>query len=181
MKTYCIPWWGKKEEHFFIGIYTSFYSFARGWNFCGLWDRWTQDRLLYWPITSSLDHSALCYLQDPLSTSSASRPGLLNRRSGMGHRQACFDSALSDSNSLKWRLPNWRQQPSAKCSHWLTPTDSTAARHRHILFHNAHLLLVRSHDFLPLIYTGASLIDGSVKGQHVTDWLLVDQITTEKW
>ena len=62
-----------------------------------------QDRLLYWPITSSFDHSTLCYLQDPLTFSSASRPGLLNRRSGMGHRpqgacfqrlQASFDSGL---------------------------------------------------------------------------------------
>ena len=44
-----------------------------------------RDRLLYWPITS-LDHSMLCYLQDPLSTYSASRPGLLNRRPGMVHR-----------------------------------------------------------------------------------------------
>ena len=44
----------------------------------------------------------LCYLQDPLSTS-ASRPGLLNQRPGMGHRpqwahsqwlQAGFDSGL---------------------------------------------------------------------------------------
>ena len=40
-----------------------------------------QDRLLYWLITSSLDHSTLCYLQDPLNTFSASWPGLLNRRS----------------------------------------------------------------------------------------------------
>ena len=38
-----------------------------------------QVRFWYWPITSSLDHSTLCYLQDPLSTS-ASRPGLLNWR-----------------------------------------------------------------------------------------------------
>ena len=40
--------------------------------------------------------------------------------------------------------------------------------HLHILFHNAHLLPIRSPDILPLIYTGASLIDGSVKGQYVT-------------
>ena len=62
-----------------------------------------KDRLLYWPLASSLDHSTLCYLRNPLSTSSASRPGLLNQRPGIGHRpqrehsqwlQAGFDSGL---------------------------------------------------------------------------------------
>ena len=62
-----------------------------------------QDRLLYWPVTSSLDHSTQCYLQDPLCPSSASQPELLNQRPGMGHRpkqmysqwlQAGFDSGL---------------------------------------------------------------------------------------
>ena len=105
---WCIPWWRKKEkQHFFIKIYSSFYSFERSWSFCGLWDRRTgrgrQDRLLYWPLTSSLDHSTLCYFQDPLSTSSASRTGLLKRRPSMGPRpqrtrsqwlQAGFDSGL---------------------------------------------------------------------------------------
>ena len=43
--------------------------------------------------------------------------------------------------------------------------------HLHILFHNVHLFPIRSRDLLPLIYTGASLIDGSVKGQYVTLWV----------
>ena len=38
------------------------------------------DIFSYWAITSSLDHSTLCYLQDLLSTSLASRPVLLKRR-----------------------------------------------------------------------------------------------------
>ena len=102
-----------------------------------------QDRLLYWPITSSLDHSTLCYLQDPLSTS-ASRPGLLNRRPGMGHRPqgACsqwlragfyfglyslqlpqLEATQLEAAVLSWALSvteNW-------LSLWpsLPPTDST--------------------------------------------------------
>ena len=147
-----------------------------------------QDRLLYWPLTSSLDHSTLCYLQETLSTSSASQPGLLNRRPGMDHGtpqvrtqwlQAGFDSAFTGSNSLNWRPPNWRQQPLARRSHW-QQTGSHSGLHcsnllncrrqQHILFHNAHLLPIRTHDLLPLIYTGVSLIDGSVKGQYVTQF-----------
>ena len=92
------------------------------------WGR--QDRLLYWPInsSSSLDHSTLCCLQGPLSTSAASRPGLLNRRPDMGHNPqlahsqwlpAGFDSPHTESNSLNWRRLNWRQQPSVGRSHWL--------------------------------------------------------------
>ena len=53
--------------------------------FVGQTDGGRWDRLLYWPITS-LDHNTLCYLQDPLSTSSASQQELLNWRPGMGHR-----------------------------------------------------------------------------------------------
>ena len=103
-----------------------------------------QDRLLYQPITSSLDHSTLCYLQDPLSTSAASRPELLNRRPGMGHRpqrvrsqwlQAGFDSAFTDSNSFNWRplrvaVPSGAFSLTASLlSLWpsLCPTHSTAA------------------------------------------------------
>ena len=58
-----------------------------------------QDRLLYWPITSSLDHSTLCYLQDPLSTPSASRSGLLNRRPGKGHRPQWVRSPWQQTGS----------------------------------------------------------------------------------
>ena len=41
-------------------------------------------------------------------------------------------------------------------------------KHLHILFYNDHLLPIRSHDILLLIYTGTSLIDGLVKRQYLT-------------
>ena len=144
-----------------------------------------QDRLLYWPITSSLDHSTLCYL--PLSTSSASRSGLLNRRPGMGHRpqqvcsqwlQAGFDSGLHflklfqlEAAQLEAAAPQWGALTDCKLALTLAFTVSNwlnCCGHLHILFHNAHLLLIRSHDLLPLIYTDMSLIDSSVKGQCAT-------------
>ena len=61
-------------------MYPSFYSFVMSWNLCCViqTDGWKQDRFPYWPKTSSLDHSTLCYLQDPLNTS-ATQPGLLNQ------------------------------------------------------------------------------------------------------
>ena len=62
--------------------------------------------------------------------------------------------------------------PSAALSvtaNWPSPSPALNCRgHLHILFYNAHLLLIRSHDLLLLIYTGVSLVDGSVKGQYVT-------------
>ena len=99
-----------------------------------------QDRLLYWPVTSSLDHIPLCYLQDPLS----------NQRSDMGHRpqeersqwlQAGSDSALADSNWLNHR------------------------GHLHILFHNAdnfrldHVILFRSFTQVRLWLTARSRVN----------------------
>ena len=50
-------------------------------------------------------------------------------------------------------------------SNWLN-----CGRYLPIFFHNAHLLPL----LLPLIYTGASLIDGSVKGQYTTNSLLIN-------
>ena len=79
-----ILWLGKKEEPFFIKIYVYLFILSKGVEtsvICETDGRWgRQVRLPYWPITSSLNHSTLCYLQYPLNTSSASRPGLLNRR-----------------------------------------------------------------------------------------------------
>ena len=108
-----------------------------------------QDRFLYWPMTSSLDHSTLCYLQDPLSTSSVSRPGFLNRRPGMDHRlqwarsqwlQAGFDSGLHclelsqmGATQLEAASPSGAPLLTANwLSLWpsLSPTDTTV-----ILFH----------------------------------------------
>ena len=87
---------------------------------------------------------ACCVIfKNPLSTSSASWLGLLNQ----GSLRA---TALSLQAGPHSGLPvsNWLN------SHWHLP----------ILFHNTHLLLL----LLPLIYTSASLVDGSVKGQYIT-------------
>ena len=70
-----------------------------------------QDRLPYRPIIS-LDHSMLGYLQDPLSTSSASRPGR-----ALTDCKMALTLAFTDSNSLNWRPLNWRQHPPAGHSH----------------------------------------------------------------
>ena len=71
---------------------------------------------------------------------------------------------------------SWGLLPSAVRSHWLQAGSDSGLHssnfnchgHLHILFHNAHLLPIRFRDLLPLIYTGASLSDSSVKGQYVT-------------
>ena len=47
-------------------------------------------------------------------------------------------------------------------------------RHLPMFFHNAHLI-----PLLPLIYTGASLIDGSVKGQYIASRLVSYNRTLE--
>ena len=104
----CIFDWSNEGQHCFIrNIYIFFYSFERSWSFCGMWDRrkvGRQDRLPHWPTTSSFEHRTLCYLRDPLSTSSATQPGLVNRKPGMGHRpQLC---TLTDCNWL-WLGLHW--------------------------------------------------------------------------
>ena len=71
--------------------------------------------------------------------------------------------ALTDGKlalTLAFAVPNWLN----------------CCGHLHISFHKAHLLPIRSHDLLPLIYTGASLIDSSVKGQYVTELPNQDKI-----
>ena len=81
--------------------------------------------------------------RNSLSTSSTSWLGLLNP--GSLRATALSLQAGSHSGLPVFNLLN--------CS-----------RHLPIFFHNAHLLPL----LLPLIYTGASLIDGSVKGQYIT-------------
>ena len=174
--------WNNEGQHFIIRIYTSFYSFERSWSLCGLWDRRMgvriQDKLLYWPITSFLffkTHLALLLLGQGCSTG-----GLVWATSPSGR-------ALSDCKLWFWSwLPPTHSaggRPTrGSCPQGATLTDCKLALtlaftvfnwlncrgHLHILFHNTHLLPIRSHDLLPLIYTGASLIDGLVKGQYVT-------------
>ena len=84
---------------------------------------------------------------NPLSTSSVSWLGLLNR------------------GSLRATALRKRSQSVSWFSHWpscdqLTEGPPASA----YILHNAHLLSL----LLPLIYTCASLIDGSVKGQYIT-------------
>ena len=96
---------------------------------------------VYWPITSaSLDHTKLCYLQDPKF--SASRP----EADGCCPQQG----ALTDC----------KQAPSQAL------TDFNFKRHLHIS--KRQQLPIRSRDLLSLIYIGGSLIDGSVKRQYST-------------
>ena len=195
--------WSNERQLFFRRIYRSFYSSERSWSFCGLWDRRTgggrEDRLLYWPINWSLDHSTLCCLQDPLSTS-ASQSGLLNQRPGMGHRPqqarcqwlpAGFDSAFTHSKSLNWLEAAQLEAAALSRALSLTATGSPLAftafywlnccGNLQILFHRAHLIPIRLHDLLPLIHTGESLIDGSVKGQNITNrnitWIIILHFT----
>ena len=106
-------------------------------------DGWTQGQ------TAILTQPLLCCVifKNPLSTSSASWLGLLNR----GSLRA---TAPSGAFSVCKLLSLW---PS--CTNWLN-----GRRHLPILFHNVHLLLL----LLLLIYTGTSLIDGSVKDQYIT-------------
>ena len=51
--------------HFFIKDISHTVFSRKVWCFCGVWDiGGGGDRLLYWP-NFSLDHSTLCYLQEP--------------------------------------------------------------------------------------------------------------------
>ena len=154
----CKPWSGKREEHhFFLKMYLSPFIIERGWSFCGVWetdgDRDRLDRFLYWPITSSFDYSTLCYLQEPTEHFFPISAWIAQPEAAEGNSPQ--HDVLTDRKlalTLVFTVPNC---PS-RCEHL------------HLLFHNAHLLPIRSHDLLPLIYTGASLIDASVKRQYVT-------------
>ena len=89
-----------------------------------------------------------CYIDptsspDHSSSSSASWLGLLNR------------------GSLKATTPSLQTGP---YSGLLVSSSLNCRRHLPIFFHNTHLFPL----LLPLIYTGASLIEGSVKDQYTT-------------
>ena len=106
-------------------------------------ERWVETGTdSYIDPTSPLLTIARCVIfKNPLSTFSASWLGLLNRASRVVlSLQAGPHSCLPVSNWLNSR------------------------RYLPIFFYNAHLLSL----LLPLIYTGSSLIDGSVKGQYIT-------------
>ena len=162
-------------------MYPSFYSFKRGWSFCGVWDRRTEgdkDRFRQIVILSHnffLLTIARCVIFKThlalllLLGHGCSTGGCLEQQPQRG----ALTLALTVSNSqLEAAAPSGAFSPTALAfTLAITVSNcnrSNCHRHLHILFHNAHLLLLRSHDILPLIYTGASLIDGSVKSQYVT-------------
>ena len=80
--------------------------------------------------------------------------------SSLDHSSTFFHLGLGCSSK-----GHWRTQPSASWfSLWHSCLNQLKCRrHLHIFFHNAHLLPL----LLPPIYTGASLIDGSVNIQQV--------------
>ena len=109
-------------------------------------DRDRQNRLLYWPITSSLDHTILYYLQTPFSTSYA-------------FRVEYSTGALSE----------WKLALTHIASNWFQ-LNLLLTWYLHISFHNAHDFQSTMW-LLLLVYMGAScsetsLIDSLVKGHY---------------
>ena len=132
-----------ERTNFFIKIYISHTSFSKGLMF--LWcvrDEWRQGQTAILTQLLLLTIARCVIFENPLSTSSASWLGLFNR----GLLRA---TALSLHSGPHSGLP--------------VPNSLNCRRHLPIFFHNAQLL-----PLLPLIYTDASLIDGSVKGQYIT-------------
>ena len=135
-----------ERTHFFIKIYISHALFLKGLMF--LWcvrDWWRQGQTAILTQQLLLTIARCVIFKNPLSTSSASWLGLLNwgllRATALsGMFSVCKLAGLPVSNFLN------------------------GCRHLPIFFHNAHLLPL----LLSLIYTGASLIDGLVKGQYIT-------------
>ena len=124
--------------------YISHTLFPKGLMF--LWcvrDGWRQGQTAILTQLLLLTIARCVIFKNPLSTPSTSWLGLLNR----GSLRA---TALSLQVGPHSELPgiNWHN----------------GRRHLPISFHNAHLLPL----LLPLIYPGASLIDGSVKSQYIT-------------
>ena len=129
------------ERTYFLikNIYISYFIF----DVSVVYERWVETVAnCYIDPTFLLTIVRCVIFKNPLSTSSAYWLGLLNRGS-------LRVTALSLQGSPHSGLPVYN---SLNC-----------CRHLPIFFHNVHLLRL-----LPLIYTGASLIDGSVKGQYTT-------------
>ena len=139
------------------------------------------DRLPYWPITRCVIKTYLALLSvswlgllnwRPLRATAPHPPGALLTAIGFDSVLHCLQLQLEAIQLEEVSLPlrgaltdctGLFSGPLVTNCNWLN-----CHRHLLILFHNSHLLLFRSRDILPFIYTGASLIDGSVKGQYVT-------------
>ena len=89
-----------------------------------------KDRLLYWPITS-LDHSTLCYLQDIFEL----LPHLCRGFSSGGCGGPLASAGALTDCKLALTL--------VFTANWLN-----SCGHLHVLFHNAHLLSIRSQGLL---------------------------------
>ena len=133
-----------ERTHFFIKICISHTLFSKGLMF--LWcvrDGWRQEQTGILTQLPLLTIARCVIFKNPLGSSSASWLGLLNRKTLRATALSLQDgsrSGLPVTNSLK------------------------GCQHLPIFFHNVHLLPL----LLPLIYSGASLIDSLVKGQYIT-------------
>ena len=113
--------------------------YRKGWCFWGVWEMGgDRDRLLYWPNSFSWPQNAMLSSRTQLAFLPHLGWGCLT-----GDRSGAFLVC-----KLVFTLA------------FLSITDSMAAG----IFHNVHLLPL----LLPFIYTCASVIDGSVKGQYIT-------------
>ena len=136
-----------ERTHFFIKICMSHTLFLKGLIF--LWcvrDGWRQGQTAILTQLLLLTIACCVIFKNPLSTSTASWLGLLNR----GSLRAVALSGVFSVCKLLSLCPSYLQLIQLP-----------------IFFHNAHLLPLLLL-LLPLIYTGASLIDSLVKGQYVT-------------
>ena len=136
----CIPWWGKKDHS--TSLSRTLYS-LKDVEASVVYGRRTEtgtdkDRLLYWPIISSLNAVL------------SSRP----------HLAFLLHLSRGCSTEGRWgQLPSARRSTDCKLALTLAFTDSNwinCRGHLNILFHNTHLLPIRSRDLLSFIYTGAS-------------------------
>ena len=107
----------KEPHHLLIKIYPSLFFLKSKLLWC-VRNR-ERDRLLYWPITSSLDYTTLCYLQDPTW-------------------HFCFSTRVLNQRPTWPPLPAeyslWLQAGSDSGPHWLI----LISRHLHISFHNTY-------------------------------------------
>ena len=149
----------------FTKIYTSLFL-SKGVNASVVCERDRQTemegdegRLLYWPETSFLDHTTLCYLQGPFLLLLSL--GLLIQRLAVGR---CHSRAPSHSLALSMT----DRISLATSGDWLKTVSRV---YLHTSFHNTNYFLSTMW-LLLCIYSDAScaeksLINGSVKGQYV--------------
>ena len=134
------------ETHLFIKMYISHTLFSKGLMFlCCVREGWRQGQTAIMTKLLLLTIARYVIFKNPLSTSSASWLGLLDRES---LRATALNGAFSVCKLAGFPVPKWLNDH----------------QHLPIFFYNAHLLPL----FLPLIYNDASLINGSVEGQYTT-------------